>query len=85
MDEPLPLEELRKIDAVLANQIDLNQGEYRMLESLGDRGKIAAMEGYDAIAVHPLDVVNGSYVEMEETYYVILNRAVVAMKEIIDL
>lgn len=84
MEERLPLEELRKIDPALAREIDLNQGEYRLLDSLEDRGKIAAMEGYDAISAHPMALVNGSYVEMDETYYVILNRGVVAMKEIID-
>jgi SPP1 gp7 family putative phage head morphogenesis protein len=86
MRENIPLSEFRKGDAFfddaqkLRGLIDMEN----VLSASDDVGKFAAMKGYDVIQVNTPRAFNDQFqmIELPDTYYVILNRSAVAVKEV---
>jgi hypothetical protein len=86
MRERIPLEELFAANpndqfAIEATRI---QNYKNLVDNADDVGKLAAMEGYDVIRVVNPRAWNDQFqiIELPDTYYVILNRGAIAVKEV---
>jgi hypothetical protein len=86
MLEKIPLEELRAVNAKdpFVLEADRLLNYTNMVDNAEDVGKVAAMEGYDAIRVVNPKAYNDKFqiIDLPDTYYVILNRGAVAVKEL---
>jgi hypothetical protein len=86
MTERVPLTELLALnpDDAFALRAQSVVNYANIVDNLEDVGKIAAMEGYDAIRVSRPMIYNDQFqlVELPDTYYVIINRGSVAVREV---